>query len=190
MNNENGIRDVDRNAFLACLSQFMCSAGVFLCPWKGILPFYSFLEEIQWYNQLFQSPKLEMKIFQAIANPHHRPRPSPFFSFSAVWERSGRRDGFKACDCSRESCVLSEMRLSGCTSPSVTSESADLLHLCLFKPYWERSLIHPGHPCRQIGESMKTLSLYDWNPSRWSFIQYEIKETTVLSWQILKCLAW
>lgn len=95
----------------------MCLAGVLLCPWKGILPFYSFLEEIQWYNQLFQSLKLEMKIFQAIANPHRRPRPSPFFSFSAVRERSGRRDGFKACDCSRESCVLSEMRLNGCTSP-------------------------------------------------------------------------
>lgn len=151
--------------FLRVVSLSLCAQPERCCI-HGILPLYSFLEEIQWYNQLFQSLKLEMKIFQSIANPHRRPRPSSLFSVSAVQERSGWRDGFKTCDCSRESCALSEMRLRGCTSPSVTSECADLLHLCLFKPYWEQPLVYPGqHPCWQTGESMKTRSLSDWNPS-------------------------
>jgi len=122
MNNENGIHDVDRNTFLGLFLSLCAQLERCCIHGKGILLLYSFFEVIQWYDKLFRSLKLEMKIFQSIANPHRRPRPSSLFSFSAVQERSGWRDGFKTCDCSREWCALSEMRLRGCTSPSVTSE--------------------------------------------------------------------
>ncbi len=103
---------------------------------KGVSAFFSFLEEITVvYINCFNRLKLEMNIFQAMLIPP-APPPRLFVSFVRYGKGQDGEMDFKACDAAESLVSFSEMRLRGCTS-SVISECADLLHLCLFKPYWD-----------------------------------------------------